>query len=264
MKRLILGLIALSSALSAATAHAQSSVPEPTVSPDVPPLITDRPDFTESAQTVPRGMTQIEGGVTFERSGRDKTTTIGETLIRIGAGNSAEIRVGVPSYLTQRGSGAKADGFDNAFLGAKFALVKRENFPISVLVGTTLPTGSREVTSRELNAEAVLASETALSDKIGLAFNLGYGRPNEGVGRFSQFFGSASFGFAILDRVGAYAEVFAFNKDERGGQSKQFVDGGFTYAANPNLQFDIRAGLGIANDVNGPDYFTGVGITQRF
>ena len=132
------------------------------------------------------------------------------------------------------------------------------------MVGTTLPTGSRRVTSREFNAEAVLASETALSDKIGLAFNIGAGRPNEGVGRFSQFFGSASFGFDVSDRVGAYAEVFAFDRDERGGSSRQFVNGGFTYAANPNLQFDIRAGLGIANDVDGPDYFTGVGITQRF
>ncbi len=263
MRKSFLGLIALSGALSA-TAHAQSSVPEPQVAPDVPPLITDRPDFTESAQTVPRGMTQIEAGVTFERSGREKTTTIGETLVRIGAGNNAEIRVGIPSYITARGDGARADGFDNAFLGAKFALVKRENFPISVLVGTSLPTGNRDVTSREYNAEAVLATETALSDKIGLAINAGYGRPNEGIGRFSQFFGSASLGFDVSDRVGAYAEVFAFNQDDRGGSSKQFINGGFTYASNPNLQFDIRAGLGIANDVNGPDYFTGVGVTQRF
>ena len=262
MKRAIWGLIALSSAGSA-TAQAQSSVPEPKVAPDVPALITDRPDFTESPQTVPAGLTQIEAGVTFERSGRDKVTTLGETLIRVGAGKRAEIRVGVPSYITQRG-GARGDGFDDAFLGAKFALIQRENFPIALLVGTTLPTGSRRVASREYNAEAVIASETALSDSVGMAFNLGYGRPNEGIGRFSQFFGSASFGFDVSDRVGAYAEVFAFDKDERGGSSRQFVNGGFTYAAKPNLQFDIRAGLGLNNGTNGPDYFAGGGVTQRF
>lgn len=262
MKKSFLGLIALCGT-GCATAHAQSSVPELTVAPDVPPLITDRPDFTESPQTVPKGLTQIEAGVTFERSGREKATTIGETLIRVAAGNRAEIRIGIPSYINLRG-GANEDGFDNAFLGAKFALVQRENFPISLLVGTTLPTGSRKVTSRETNAEAVLATETALSDKIGLAFNAGYGRPNEGQGRFNQFFGSASLGFDISERVGAFAEVFAFNKDERGGDSKQFINGGFTYASNPNLQFDIRAGLGLGNDVDGPDYFTGVGVTQRF
>ncbi len=262
MRNSFLGLIALSGVMSA-TARAQSSVPKPAVSPATPPLITDRPDFTESPQTVPKGLIQVEAGATFERSGRDKTTTLSETLIRIGAGDRAEIRVGVPSYINLRG-GARADGFDNAFLGAKFAIVQRENFPIALLVGTTLPTGSRRVTARETNAEAVIATETALSDKVGLAVNLGYGRPNEGVGRFSQFFGSASFGFDVSDRVGAYAEIFAFDKAERGGTSQQFVDGGFTYASNANLQFDIRAGLGVGNDVDGPDYFGGLGVTQRF
>ena len=264
MKKSIWGLIALSGALSAATAHAQSSVPEPTVSPEVPPLITDRPDFTESPQTVPRGMTQIEGGVTFERSGREKNTTYGEALVRIAVGDSAELRVGIPSYLSFRGDGAHADGFDDSFLGAKFAIVKRERFPFSVLVGTTLPTGQRRVASRKYNPEIKLASEVELSKKVGLAFNVGAGRPDEGAGRYNQLFASASFGFDLSDRVGAYAEVYAFNRDERGGNSKQFINGGFTYAVNPNLQLDARAGLGIANDVNGPDYFTGVGATQRF
>ena len=236
MRKSILGLTVLCCALSAtvwsATAQAQSSVPEFQVAPDVPPLITDRPDFTESARTVPKGLTQIEAGATFERSGHDKTATIGETLIRIGAGNSAEIRVGVPSYIDLRG-GAKSDGFDSAFLGAKFVLVKRENFLISVLLGSTLPTGSRRIAPRDYNVEAVLASETALSDKVGLAFNLGYGRPNEGNGRFSQFFGSASFGFDVSRRVGAYTEVYAFNRDESGGKSRQFVNGGFTTRLRP-------------------------------
>ncbi len=254
--------IALTGALGA-TAGAQSGVPDAQIVADVPPLITDRPDFTESPQTVPKGLIQIEAGATFERSGRDKTTTLGETLIRIGAGERAEIRDGVPAYNVQRGDG-RADGFDDAFLGAKFVLIERENFPVALLVGATLPTGSRRVAPRDTNVEAVLASETALSETLGLAFNLGYGRPNQGDGRFSQFFGSASFGFALSERVGAFAEVYAFDLDERGGSSRQFVNGGFTYAAKPNLQFDIRAGLGLGNRVSGPDYFAGAGVTQRF
>lgn len=263
MGKLILGLIALSSVLSA-TAHAQSSTPDTLIAPDVPPLITDRPDFTESPQTVPKGMTQVEAGVTFERSSREKTTTLGETLVRIAAGDRAEIRVGIPSYITQRGDGVRADGFDDAFLGAKLALIKRENFPIAVLVGTTLPTGSRQFAPHDYNVEAVLATETGLSKKVGVAFNVGAGRPNQGNGRFSQFFASASLGFDLSKRIGAYAEVYAFNRDEPGGDSKQFINGGFTYAVNPNLQLDARAGLGLGNNVDGPDYFTGVGVSQRF
>lgn len=232
--------------------------------PGAPSLITDRPHFTESPQTVPKGVTQVEAGVTFERVGREKSTTIGETLVRVAAGESTEIRIGIPSYLNIRGDGAKADGLDDAFLGAKFALVKRDKFPISLLVGTTLPTGSRRVATRQTNYEAVVATETELASKIGLALNAGFGRPNEGNGRFSQLFGSASFGFDLSERIGAYAEVYAFNKDDRDGKSKQYVNGGFTYAVNPNLQLDARVGLGLGNDAGGPDYFTGVGVAQRF
>lgn len=262
VNRILLALTAAQCGLSGA-AWAQSSAPNEPIEPGVPPLITDRPDFTESPQTVPKGMTQIEAGATFERSGDARATTLGETLIRVAAGKSAEVRIGIPSYLRVR-DGGRANGLDDAFLGAKFALVKRDKFPLSVLVGSTLPTGSRRVAAREFSPEVVLASEVDLSKKIGVAVNLGTGRPSEGNGRFSQFFGSASFGFDLSKRVGAYAEVYAFNRTERGGKTQKFVNGGFTYAVNPNLQLDARLGLGLGNDVRGPDHFYGVGVAQRF
>lgn len=259
----------LSCGLSGA-AYAQSSTPNEPVATgeaaaELPPLITDRPDFTESPQTVPKGMVQIEAGVTFERSGSERATTVGETLIRVAAGKSAEIRIGLPSYLRLRnGNGGSQSGFDDAFLGAKFALVKRTRFPLSVLVGTTLPTGSRPVAAREYSPELVLASEVDLSKKVGVAFNLGTGRPSEGNGRFSQYFGSASFGFDLSERVGAYAEVYAFNRTERAGKSQKFINGGLAYALNPELQLDARVGFGLGNDTGGSDYFYGVGVSQRF
>ena len=97
-----------------------------------------------------------------------------------------------------------------------------------------------------------------------MAFNLGNGRSSEGNGRFSQFFGSASFGFDLLKRVGADAEVYVFNRTERDDNTQKSANGGFTYAVNPNLQLDARLGFGLGNDVGGPGYFTGMGASQRF
>lgn len=262
INRIFLALAAAQCGLGGA-AWAQSSAPNETTEPGTPPLITDRPDFTESPQTVPKGMVQIEAGVTFERTGSARQATIGETLIRVAAGNRAEVRIGIPSYLRVR-DGGRTSGLDDAFLGAKFALVKREKFPLSVLVGTTLPTGSRRVAARKFSPEVVLASEVDLSKKVGLAFNLGTGRPSEGNGRFSQYFGSASFGFDVSERVGAYAEVYAFTRTERGGKSQKYVNGGFTYALKSELQLDARLGFGLSNDAGGPDYFYGIGVSQRF
>ena len=241
-------------------AWAQSSAPNETMEAEVPPLITDRPDFTESPQTVPKGMTQIEAGATFERSGNARQTTVGETLIRVAAGNRAEVRIGIPSYLSVC-DGGRASGLDDAFLGAKFVLSSPQKRPLALLIGSTLPTGSHSVAPRKFSPEAALSTEFDLSRKVGLAVNVGIARPNEGEGSFSQFFGSASFGFDLSKRVSAYAEVYAFNRTERGGSPQKFINGGFTYALKPELQLDARLGFGLNNHVGGPDYFYGIGVS---
>ncbi|MCL7971660.1 MAG: hypothetical protein M8866_06160, partial [marine benthic group bacterium] len=48
------------------------------------PMITDRPDFTESASTVAPGRFQFELGYTFTRSGSENRHNFGELLVRLG------------------------------------------------------------------------------------------------------------------------------------------------------------------------------------
>jgi hypothetical protein len=232
--------------------------------PDAPSLITDRPDFTESPQTVPQGMVQVEAGMTFERSSDSRTTTLGETLIRVAAGNKAEVRIGTPSYLRVNDGSGRKSGLDDASLGAKFVLSRRENFPLALIVATTLPTGSRRVAARRFSPEAVLATEVDLSKKTGLAFNVGIARPDDGDGRYNQCFGSVSLGVDVSEKVGAFLEAYAFNRTERGGQSQKFINGGFTYALNPNLRLDARIGQGVGNDTGRSDYFYGFGVSKRY
>ena len=57
-------------------------------------LVTDRPDETESATVVPRGLVQVETGYLFTRdSGMDSYAVPG-TLARIGLGGRTELRIG--------------------------------------------------------------------------------------------------------------------------------------------------------------------------
>jgi len=65
---------------------------------DLPSIVTDRPDATESSSTVPMGTLQIESGFIFE-SERDHDTTfnnwgIGTTLLRYGVWDNFELRLG--------------------------------------------------------------------------------------------------------------------------------------------------------------------------
>ncbi len=68
-------------------------------------LVTDRPDFTESTETVKLGRFQLEGGYTFTRIDNNKEHTLGELLLRIGARQRLELRIGISSYALTRSPG---------------------------------------------------------------------------------------------------------------------------------------------------------------
>jgi hypothetical protein len=90
-----------------------------TANPSREPLVSDRPDFTESTATVKRGEVQLEGGDTFERTSSVKTNTIGELLLRIGVTSRAELRIEPGSYTTITSPDSDASGWADAALGMK-------------------------------------------------------------------------------------------------------------------------------------------------
>lgn len=63
------------------------------------PLVTDRPDFTESAETIAPGHLQIESGITRSREDATETDSVGEILLRVGLTPNLELRAGFNSYL---------------------------------------------------------------------------------------------------------------------------------------------------------------------
>lgn len=232
------------------------------------PLATDRPDTTETPYVVPRGMVQVESGYTYTRSGDDREHALGEVLVRVPVSRKAELRFGVPSYLWQRAGGVRATGFDDAFFGAKFALSpggKGWKKPATaLLVGTSLPTGARAFRENGLQPEAVLAASWELCPTAALSSNLGYVRAKDGGVRFDQVFGTLSVGVSLSDKCGAFAEVFGFTKADATGKGAKYADTGLTYLINDNFQLDARVGIGLNNQVGGPDYFLGAGVSRRF
>lgn len=228
-------------------------------------MVTDRPDFTESAVTIPKGRVQLETGYVYTRTGNDTERGMEETLLRIGLSDRVELRVGIPNYIRVTECGVTRSDFDDSFLGMKWVLRKGNDggAGIALLAGTTLPTGSRAVAEHKAQPEAVFVVEGDLSDKISAGINLGMGRPSDGGQRFNQVFGSATVGYDFTDKLGGYVEVYAFNRTEAGGSTQKYFNTGLTYLTRPDLQFDARVGFGLGNG-NGRDRYYGVGVSKLF
>jgi hypothetical protein len=229
------------------------------------PLVTDRPDFTESTETVAPGRLQLEAGYTFTRRDEDIEHSVPEFLLRVGLQERLELRLTL-NALAVDVVDADAQGFQDLTLGTKIKLVEgAADFDlirphIGLIVQTTLPTGLGE---DEMQPEVILAFAWDLSDRFSLGSNLNYAYPSENGARFHQFSGSLVLGYQLTEKWGTYIEYFGFVPASLDGPNESFFDGGFTYLVNDDLQLDARAGVGAFNG-RSPDYFVGVGVSWRF
>lgn len=167
------------------------------------PLITDRPDFTESANSVGRGVVQFESGVTFiEFPSGTNVTTLGEILVRWGVSVPLELRFQIPTYEWKR-NGDSTSGFQNGGIGLKYELASGDGRGIiagaeaAVIASTTLPTGPQEIASPKWQPSAVAAISWKLGPNTGLGMNLGISRPADENDRYTSTWLSAALGVGV-------------------------------------------------------------------
>jgi hypothetical protein len=236
------------------------------------PLVADRPDFTESASTIPPGHFQVESGATLYRVDDEESETLGELLVRIGAGERWEGRIGVGSYVGIDPGTPGSDritGYADPSVGIKVrfneddpALLPPGRPVMALLLSTTVPVGDDELTADEWVPGAKLALAWTLTDRFSLGSNVNYTYAVDGGERFHQFAGTLTGGVTLTDRLGAYLEYFGFSEEVPDGSTTHYIDGGLTFGVSNDLRLDVRAGFGL-NDPS-PDWFAGVGAVVRF
>jgi len=249
------------------------------------PIVTDRPDFTESTEAVPIGRFQLEAGYTFTRDRQDavlaREHTTPEMLLRIGLMKNIELRLGWDGYtythtrenerVNVNGTNRRVttrdwqQGANDLSIGAKFKLLEQDGWipHFGIITAMTVPTGSANVSSNDVDPELILAWAYDVNDWFSIAGNVGLATPTTEPGhRFFQTSASLSFAFAITDEWGAYVEYFGFYPNDRHTDAAHLVNGGFTYLITNNLQLDWRIGMGLSDQA--PDVFTGAGISFRF
>ncbi len=245
------------------------------------PLVTDRPDFTESTEAVPFGRVQLEMGYTFtwdhEDGERVKDHTAPEGLLRLGLWENFELRIGWEGYswsqarfgdesprgrpITRR---EWSQGASDLSLGFKYKLVEQDGLvPHFGIIGElSLPSGSAGVSSGDVDPAVKLLWAHDLTDDLAVAGNVNFAVPTEEAGRFFQTAASVSLAYSLTERLGTYIEYYGFYPNTRTSDCAHYVNGGFTYLLTDNLQFDIRAGVGLNEEAD--DFFSGIGFSWRF
>ena len=244
----------------AAQAFAQST-PAP---PATPELITDRPDFTESSQVLPRRWMQFETGVTFESDGRDvsKTRSVSfpSALVRIGLGVRTELRIGAEGYITERQQTGRSAGYSDAELGVKVSLLeeRRAGLDLSVIPMASFPTGGAGFTSDGVDPTIKITLGRSLGAGFDLAGNVNFSWITEGDTHFSQQALSVSLNREIGRGWLGYAEIYGFSRVTRSEGAAVTVNGGVSRQFARRVQIDMEAGRALTDEA--PNWFAGAGF----
>lgn len=231
-------------------------------------LITDRPDATESPNTVPLKSLQIETGAYYEsfKDGNIKNEVLGynTSLLRYGLLNNLELRLGWDfeegrSAINDKKLDNISSGFSPLLFGMKVEITQERGLlpDIGLMVHLNLPfLAGTDYKPETTGANFIFAFGHTLCEKSSLSYNLGaeWGNDSPEI----AYLYSVAYGYSITDKLGAYAEVYGdFPEDN---QANHLWDVGLTYLLQHNLQLDTTVGKSFTN---GQDILLSAGLSIR-
>jgi hypothetical protein len=233
------------------------------------PIDTDRPDQTESSALVPHRHVQLEFGVGYsEDAPDDEVLEAPALLVRYGLIDRLELRFEIPTLTTQFASGAESD-FSDPALGAKISLWAEKGWrpEAALLVGTTIPVGSNDISSNRFDPAFRFSFGHTLPRDLSFGYNLGVAwatAPEEdgsGHDTAARLEYTAALGYDFTERWGAFIEVFGDTPLNDSLGPAHSLDGGLTFLLRENIQFDLAGGFGLSAEA--PDWFVTAGFSVR-
>jgi len=233
------------------------------------PLQPDRPGQANPPTVLAPGVVQIEGGFTFQRETDEDpdtdTLTVPEIELRLGVHDRLELQASADGFVREwRDGGGNRSGGSDLGLAARALLWRQSAWRPATALGFSLsiPTGSGFATSDGVDPEFAVLYAWDIGQRWNLNGNFDFASESQGNDDSSHnfvFSPSLALGLTINDRVGAFIEYYGAIDDDAPDQHS--VDGGFSFLANDDLQFDLSAGAGL-NDA-APDFFLSAGVAWR-
>jgi len=233
------------------------------------PIATDRPGFLFSSLTVGRGVGQIELGLPAVTlfDGTDTRTTSLIGLLRVGVGDTFELRLGSPFYNEVRfeagGRSFSDSGYGDLEVGAKWHLLDNEGAQPSfaLIPSVILPVGEAGFSAEDPIYQLNTASEWTLADGWGVGFLAGFLRGESAEDSYLQ----QTYGGLLGRTAGSwspYVEVAHVRTDLDGASESSFLGGGLKYLVSNDVQIDVNFDRGLTDE--SPDWLLGLGLSARF
>lgn len=241
--------VALMLAIASSSASIRAAEP-PASPPPLRPLSTDRPDVTESPNTVDAGHFQMEADLA--RVTRDAGLTsygFAHTNLKLGLAHFWDVQVVVESLVGLEGNEGYDWGFGDTTLRTKLNLFGNDEGPaLALMPWTKFPTaGSRGNEKVEGGLVVPFGIDLPWDFECGLMVE-GDWMANEADDDYHlELLTSAALGHTLAGPLGA------------------FVEGIGVYSKEPGATYALSAALGFTYDIDGwlqPDAGLAVGLTE--
>lgn len=205
---------------------------------------TDRPNETESPNSVTTHHLQVENGISFEQDDNEKTYEIPEVVMRYGVFKNAEIRI--ESALKINHETTQNDfGISPVVIGAKYHLANHKGAlipDIGVLARISIPWMADKGFQEEYySPEIRLLAQHELSKVTHLGYNAGIHWLSDSAK--AEYIYSVSADHSVTKKLKLFIETFGFAVSDH--HARNSADTGLLYLVNKNLQLDFILGSGI-------------------
>ncbi len=212
--------------------------------PALPELVSDRPDYTESTETIRPGFTQLEGGWRWEGHNRSNSTTGPSPLLRIGLASRLELRLGSDGYQIESTVGQRNSGGSDFEVGAKLRVAEQARWrpAFSVITAVSVPVGGARFSSGGLDPFLKLCWSKSLPHGFDAGVNANFRWDTGEAETFVERGYSLTVGHKLPAGLRGFAEVYRVSPIVDDERSHVVADAGVSRMLGKNVQLDLEVG----------------------
>lgn len=223
---------------------------------------TDRPDQTETTAIVPKGHFQMENGFQHTQSHVGSSDLMLPTsLWKFGLGDKLEFRL-ITDLVYNKVGDSTSTGLEPITVGFKVNFWKEKGIlpETSFIAQVKLPNvASKSLKAQYVAPELQLLFENTITDAIDLGYNIDARWDGDSTDPRMEYTFSPS--YKLSDKLKTYIESFGYLPPKQ--HIDNWVDGGFIYLINKNVQIDIAAGYELSNHNHYHQFFETLGFSFR-